>query len=101
MKVVVEFAFEVDEENPRYPKLHAARDEFLRAYVQHVVRQNNKNILKTADALGVNRTGFYQVLRRLGIATRRRAYGGHGNQQWRELADTGTCEIREVRYSGR
>ncbi len=51
--------------------LHAAREQFERDYILRVLGQQQGNISKTADLLGVERSNLYRKMRGLGIAPAR------------------------------
>jgi two-component system, NtrC family, nitrogen regulation response regulator NtrX len=48
--------------------LHEARDQFEREYILKVLGQQQGNISRTADVLGVERSNLYRKMRTLGIA---------------------------------
>ena len=52
--------------------LAEARDRFERDYILHVLAQQQGNISRTADALGVERSNLYKKMRAFGIAPARR-----------------------------
>ena len=47
--------------------LHEARNEFERAYILRVMKEQQGNISRTADVLGVERSNLYRKMRGLGI----------------------------------
>jgi two-component system nitrogen regulation response regulator NtrX len=49
-------------------QLHEARDAFEREYILRALAQQQGNISRTAEALGVERSNFYRKMRALGIA---------------------------------
>jgi len=51
--------------------LHTARDQFERDYILRVLGQQQGNISKTAELLGVERSNLYRKMRGLGIAPAR------------------------------
>jgi two-component system, NtrC family, nitrogen regulation response regulator NtrX len=53
--------------------LHEARDRFERDYILRALAQQNGNMSRTADALGVERSNLYRKMRAFGIAPGKRA----------------------------
>jgi two-component system nitrogen regulation response regulator NtrX len=51
--------------------LHDARDQFEREYILRALAQQQGNISRTADALGIERSNLYRKMRGFGIAPRR------------------------------
>ncbi len=51
--------------------LHEARDQFERDYILRVLAEQQGNISRTADALGVERSNLYRKMRSFGIAPAR------------------------------
>ena len=52
--------------------LHLARDEFEKAYILRALAQQNGNMSKTADILGVERSNLYRKMRGFGIGPPRK-----------------------------
>jgi DNA-binding NtrC family response regulator len=48
--------------------LKEARDAFDAEFIERALREHEYRIQQTADALGINRTTLWKILRRLGIA---------------------------------
>ncbi|HET7618281.1 MAG TPA: sigma-54 dependent transcriptional regulator [Vicinamibacterales bacterium] len=55
--------------------LHEARDRFERDYILRALAQQQGNISRTADVLGVERSNLYRKMRAFGIAPARRPEG--------------------------
>ena len=53
--------------------LHEARDRFERDYILRALANQQGNISRTADALGVDRSNLYRKMRSFGIAPSRKA----------------------------
>ena len=53
--------------------LHAARDRFERDYILRALAQQNGNMSRTAEVLGVERSNLYRKMRAFGIAPGKRA----------------------------
>ena len=51
--------------------LHEAREQFERDYILRVLGQQQGNISRTAELLGVERSNLYRKMRGLGIAPAR------------------------------
>jgi two-component system nitrogen regulation response regulator NtrX len=58
------------DEPPVLP-LHDAREQFEREYILRILAQQQGNISRTADVLGVERSNLYRKMRALGIAPAR------------------------------
>ena len=56
-------------------RLHDARDQFEREYIQRVLTEQRGNITRTADALGLERSNLYRKMRAFGIRPLRQATG--------------------------
>jgi DNA-binding NtrC family response regulator len=52
--------------------LHDARDRFERDYILRALAQQQGNISRTADVLGVERSNLYRKMRGFGIAPARK-----------------------------
>jgi two-component system nitrogen regulation response regulator NtrX len=52
--------------------LHEARDRFERALILRTLAEQQGNMSKTADVLGVERSNLYRKMRAFGIAPSRR-----------------------------
>jgi two-component system, NtrC family, nitrogen regulation response regulator NtrX len=63
-------AVEVEADDVTVP-LHTAREQFERDYILRVLGQQQGNISKTAELLGVERSNLYRKMRGLGIAPAR------------------------------
>jgi transcriptional regulator of acetoin/glycerol metabolism len=63
----------------------------VRAYERNMIIEalaaNNHNVIRTARALGCNRTDFYKRLERHKIKLAPTKYGNEGNAAWRALED--------------
>ena len=55
--------------------LHEARDRFERELIQRTLAEQQGNMSRTADALGVERSNLYRKMRAFGIAPSRRMEG--------------------------
>jgi two-component system, NtrC family, nitrogen regulation response regulator NtrX len=53
--------------------LHDARDHFEREYILRALAQQQGNISRTADVLGVERSNLYRKMKAFGIAPARKA----------------------------
>jgi len=53
--------------------LHEARDRFERDYILRALAQQNGNMSRTAEVLGVERSNLYRKMRAFGIAPGKRA----------------------------
>jgi two-component system nitrogen regulation response regulator NtrX len=51
--------------------LHEARDQFEREYILRALAQQQGNISRTAEALGVERSNLYRKMRGFGIGPKR------------------------------
>jgi two-component system nitrogen regulation response regulator NtrX len=51
--------------------LHDARDQFERDYILRALAQQQGNISRTAETLGIERSNLYRKMRGFGIAPRR------------------------------
>ena len=60
----------VDDTSPAVP-LYTARDQFERDYILQALANQQGNISRTAEALGVERSNLYRKMRSFGIAPRR------------------------------
>jgi two-component system nitrogen regulation response regulator NtrX len=60
----------MDSSAPAVP-LYTARDQFERDYILQALANQQGNISRTAEALGVERSNLYRKMRSFGIAPRR------------------------------
>lgn len=56
--------------------LREARDEFERMYFEHHIRQEQGNMSRVAERIGLERTHLYRKLKQLGIRFTKRGFGG-------------------------
>jgi two-component system nitrogen regulation response regulator NtrX len=66
---------ELTESAPSHMTLHEARDRFERDLILRTLAEQQGNMSRTADALGVERSNLYRKMRAFGIAPARRPEG--------------------------
>ena len=60
---------------PSHLTLHQARDRFERDLIMRTLAEQQGNMSRTAEALGVERSNLYRKMRAFGIAPARRPEG--------------------------
>ena len=61
--------------------LHEARDRFERDLILRTLAEQQGNMSRTAEVLGVERSNLYRKMRAFGIAPSRRAEDGRAAEQ--------------------